>query len=73
MYLAKSLVEIFPLLVEAGFSFPFLQHVATSYNQRVGELDFTICRLALFLDPRYKAAIDTATGMEALYREVSVC
>lgn len=35
----------------------FLQHVTSLYIRRVGEMDLSLCRLALFMDPRYKDVI----------------
>ena len=41
------------------------------FNMRCKELNLPICRLALFLDPRYKAAVDTPAGYRGLIETVS--
>lgn len=35
------------------------------------ELNLPMCRLGLFLDPRYKAAVDTPQGFKSLVQTVS--
>jgi hypothetical protein len=39
---------------------------------RCKELNLPICRLALFLDPRYKAAVDTPANYRGLIETVSI-
>jgi hypothetical protein len=36
----------------------FRDHVVAAYRRRVKEMDYTFCKLALFLDPRFKRAIN---------------
>lgn len=44
----------------------YRQHVAAAFHSRATEMVCAICRLALFLDPRYKAAADTNGGLHEL-------
>jgi hypothetical protein len=39
----------------------FLEHVCLKFNLRSREMDSQLCRLALFLDVRYKDAVPTST------------
>ncbi len=48
----------------------FAQHVTLSYNKRVEEMDSKLCRLALFLDPRFKHAANTQGKLPELFVEV---
>ena len=56
--IAKVLLELdklkFPLAV--------LKHVVKGYNKRVNEMDTALGRLVLFLEPRYRAAIDKGSN-----------
>ena len=54
-------------LFAAGLSL----HVARAFNTRAKEMDSSLNRLALFLDPRYKAAANSASHFKAMTLTVS--
>jgi hypothetical protein len=54
VYLAKTFTQLLPTLTDLDSA--YREHVAWAFNQRAGELDLGIARLALFLDPRYRTA-----------------
>ena len=49
----------------------FQKHCIVAFNRRCAELNLPLCRMALFLDPRYKAAVDTPQGFRSIVRTVS--
>ena len=53
MYLARTFTELLPT-VEVDHDYK--EHFIGAYNMRADELDMPISRLAMFLDPRFKAA-----------------
>jgi hypothetical protein len=52
----------------------FLRHVCEKFNIRATEMDVLLCRLALWLDPRYRAAVPcNDEQFKELGREVRAC
>ena len=43
-------------------------HVCSAFNLRVREMDWPLCRLALFLDPRFLGLIDPKASVKPLFR-----
>lgn len=64
LYLARTYDALLPSMPEhaAGFAL----HVAEQYNKRAKELASPLCRLALFLDPRYRSAAVAASTPEKM-------
>ena len=48
----------------------FMEHCIQAYNWRCEEMNTVECRLALFLDPRYKAAADAPGTFQDLVMAV---
>jgi hypothetical protein len=46
-------------------------HLAGAFNARAKELHSPLCLLGLFLDPRYRAAINTEKAFRNVTNEVS--
>ncbi|EFJ42635.1 hypothetical protein VOLCADRAFT_97304 [Volvox carteri f. nagariensis] len=44
-------------------------HVCSAFNLRVREMDWPLCRLALFLDPRYRGLIDPKASVKPLFKQ----
>jgi hypothetical protein len=66
LYLAQQLKLQLPFLPNG-----FRQHVITSFNKRAAEMDSGLCRLALFLDPRYKELMAyDQDSLKAISKEV---
>ncbi|CAK0733669.1 hypothetical protein CVIRNUC_000313 [Coccomyxa viridis] len=55
LYLARVMRDELPKVAAAS---DFMSHCIGAFNSRCKEMNLPECRLALFLDPRYKAAAD---------------
>jgi hypothetical protein len=52
----------------------FLRHICEKFNTRAKEMDVPLCRLTLWLDPRYRAAVPcNDVEFKELGREVRAC
>jgi hypothetical protein len=55
-------------------SIGFLRRVGEKFNHRAKEMDVPLCRLALWLDPRYRATVPCDdVQFRELAREVRAC
>jgi hypothetical protein len=67
LYLNQATEALLPQLSSAAFQ----QHVCAAFNKRAVEMDSPLCRLALFLDPRYRAIGGSQAALEELTKVVS--
>ncbi|CAM9261173.1 unnamed protein product [Phaeothamnion confervicola] len=67
--LAKGLARA---LETSGLDPEYLRHVAVAYDRRVREMNAAVCLLALFLDPRYRHAVDDPANLEAFNEMVAL-
>ena len=72
MYLAKAYAELLPSLVTVDDAYK--QHFIAAYNLRAQQLDHPLSRLALFLNPCFKAAAcGDGQGFAKMVELVSHC
>ena len=55
---------------ERGPGADFRTHCTLVVNLRCQELNLPLCRLAMFLDPRYRGHVDDGHGLDALVTTV---
>jgi hypothetical protein len=69
LYLNRSVGEQLEALQDPEYK----QHVLKAFNKRAVEMDSPLCRLALFLDPRFRAIGGTSASFDELQQQVRRC
>jgi hypothetical protein len=68
IFLGNSLSDV---VSNSELSMDFLEHVVGSYKKRVAEFDTSLCRLGLFLDPRFKGVLCSKERVDEVMKLVS--